>query len=231
MSLLKLASLHSIENFWRSTDATNSLVVVLPFEPPTAITGSEKSRRYAAASFPNAVRVSATASTAQPGSFAGHFFPSTTTAATPSFATAATKLWPSKFSPLMAKNTSPGFASFEFVQTFFIFVSAAPDLISASQAPATNFKERSSTKLFQQKRRGHHRRDGFLARRRVVQAFAAGFGAVLRRDLENALVGVVQPRDAATALRGDLVGAGAGVLRGLGEHLDFRDRKSVGWGK
>ena len=45
MLLLKLASLQSVESFWRSTDAMSSFVVVFPFEPPTAMTGSVKSRR------------------------------------------------------------------------------------------------------------------------------------------------------------------------------------------
>ena len=47
----------------------------------------------------------------------------------------------------MAKNKSPAFAGRESVQTFFTFGSAAPFLISAAQASATNFKERSSTKI------------------------------------------------------------------------------------
>ena len=47
----------------------------------------------------------------------GNFFCSTTTAATPLAATSFKKSWPSKRSPLMAKNKSPGFACRESVQT------------------------------------------------------------------------------------------------------------------
>src|ERR1043166_5439634 len=66
MSLLKLASLHTVARFCFTTDATRSLVVVFPFEPPMAVIGNPKSFRYSAASRPNALRVSATATTAQP---------------------------------------------------------------------------------------------------------------------------------------------------------------------
>ena len=65
MSLLKLASLQSVESFWRNTEAISSFVVVLPFEPPTAITGNVKSWRYSAAKRARAWRVSSTAMTAQ----------------------------------------------------------------------------------------------------------------------------------------------------------------------
>ena len=83
MSLLKLASLQSVLNRWRSTDASNSFVVVLPFEPPTAIMAGSKSRRYRAASLPSACRVSSTAITAQPSSWLRAFFCSAITAAAP----------------------------------------------------------------------------------------------------------------------------------------------------
>jgi len=56
--------------------------------------------------------------------------------------------WPSNFSPRIAKNKSPGFDCRESVQTFFTIASAAPRRISASQASATNFKERVSTANF-----------------------------------------------------------------------------------
>src|ERR1039457_3104924 len=100
----------------------------------------------------------------------------------------------------MAKNKSPAFANRESVQEFLIFNSPVPFRISASQASATNFKERSSTKLFQQKRRGHHRRDGFVHRAGVVHAFATRVAAVQRRNLEHAHFRVVQIRDAPAAL-------------------------------
>ena len=41
MSLLKLASLQSVASFCRSTDATSSFVVVLPFEPPRPPSAAE----------------------------------------------------------------------------------------------------------------------------------------------------------------------------------------------
>ena len=163
MSLLKLASLHNVANFWRSTDATSSFTVVLPFEPPTAMTGKSNCFRYAAAIFPNATRTSSTASTAHDGNFTGSFFFSTTTAATPFAPISLIKSWPSNFSPLMAKNKSPAFANRESVQTELISTPAAPPKISAPQASAINFKEHGSTKLFQQKRRGHHGGNGLLA--------------------------------------------------------------------
>ena len=40
MSLLKLASLHRTGPAWRRTAAISSLVVVLPLDPPTAMTGA-----------------------------------------------------------------------------------------------------------------------------------------------------------------------------------------------
>ena len=43
MSLLKLASLQTADSFCRNTEAINSLVVVLPLEPPTTMTGNSNS--------------------------------------------------------------------------------------------------------------------------------------------------------------------------------------------
>src|SRR5258706_5294501 len=68
MSLLNLASLQSVANFCRNTAASNSFVVVFPFDPATATTGKVKSLRYRAPNSPNARRVSATAISAAPGS-------------------------------------------------------------------------------------------------------------------------------------------------------------------
>jgi hypothetical protein len=45
MWLLKLASLHKVENFCRSRAARSSLVVVLPLDPPTANRGRENPLR------------------------------------------------------------------------------------------------------------------------------------------------------------------------------------------
>ena len=83
MSLLKLASLQSVANFCRSTDATSSFVVVLPFEPPTATSGSAKSSRYFEANWPSAFRVFSTAIIAQPLQPVGTRLRSTTTAHRP----------------------------------------------------------------------------------------------------------------------------------------------------
>src|ERR1039457_952143 len=222
MSLLKLASLQSVASFCLRTDAINSFTVVLPFEPPTQTTGSIKSFRYAAANFLSAAQTSLTTSTAHFGSFAGIFFCPMTTAATPLAATSLKKSWPSKCSPLMAKNKSPACAFRESVQTFLTIVSAAPRRISPSQASTTNFKERSSTKYSLQQKRGRDDGgDGFIQRACVIFTAAAGIGFVQRRDLKHAHFRIVQIGDAPAALRGNLFGAGAGVPGGVGEHFDF----------
>src|SRR5579871_6329469 len=97
MSLLKLASLQTVKNFLLKTEPSNSFVVVLPFEPPTQTIGKLKSRRYAAANFPSAIRTSFTTTTAQStldfGLWALDF--STTTAAAFFDATSFIKSWPS----------------------------------------------------------------------------------------------------------------------------------------
>src|ERR1035438_6026333 len=173
MSLLKLASLQSVASFCLRTDAINSFTVVLPFEPPTQTTGSANSFRYAAANFPSAILTSSTTNIATPGAALGFGLWtldfSTTTAATPFAATSSRKSWPSKCSPLMAKNKSPACAFRESVQTFLTIVSAAPRRISPSQASTTNFKERSSTKYSLQQKRGREDGgDGFIQRACVI---------------------------------------------------------------
>ena len=60
MALLKLASVFNVENFWLSTDATISLVVVLPAEPVICTMGMGNSPRYQEASAFSAKRVSST---------------------------------------------------------------------------------------------------------------------------------------------------------------------------
>ena len=83
MSLLKLASLQSAGIFWRSTEAISSLVLVLPLDPATAMTGSVKPLRYFAAIRPSATRVSGTVITAQPSGSEGSLARLIRTAATP----------------------------------------------------------------------------------------------------------------------------------------------------
>src|ERR1043166_2662431 len=170
MSLLKLASLHTVARFCFTTDATRSLVVVFPFEPPMAVIGNPKSFRYSAASRPNALRVSATATTAQPrcevrsaraglpGNPAFSFLPSpfslptsTTTATAPFRAASSRKLCPSKCSPRSAKNKSPACACRESVHTRRTGVCPAPLNNSPPHAVAINFNERVSIHTF------HHR--------------------------------------------------------------------------
>src|SRR5206468_2651365 len=67
-----------------------------------------------------------------------------TTAATPFFATSSTKSWPSNLSPLMAKNTSPGCACRESVQTRRTSVSPEPRNSFPLHASTMNFSGHAS---------------------------------------------------------------------------------------
>jgi hypothetical protein len=89
-SLLKLAALHQIGPAVPSTRASNSFVVVFPFDPATATTVAPSSPRYAAAILPNAARVSSVLNTAtSPGTLPPKPI-DTTTPATPRRATSST---------------------------------------------------------------------------------------------------------------------------------------------
>lgn len=76
--------------------------------------------------------------------------------------------------------------------------------------------------LAQHEDRADGDREGFFERRVVVVALPARGGRVERVDLHDAHAGRAQGFDFAAALRGDLLGAGAGVFGGVGHHLDFR---------
>src|SRR2546426_301162 len=160
MSLLKLASLQSTASFCLSTEATNSLVVVLPLDPPMAMIGSRNSFRYCAASRPSALRVSSTAMMAGRGrwdmgygiwdpdlhlpSSIFHLPSSTTMPAAPFFAASLTKWCPSNRWPGNAKNKSPALAWRESVHTRRTSVWLEPLSCWPRQAVAINLSERGS---------------------------------------------------------------------------------------
>ena len=95
----------------------------------------------------------------------------------------------------MAKNKSPGLRLPRIGADIFDDGFPAPRRISPPQASATNFKERSSTKSFQQKRRGDDGGDGFVHRSRVAFTLVAGVGVMQGSDLEHSHFCVVQGGD------------------------------------
>ncbi len=99
-----MASTSSPNSAWR-IDATISLVVVLPLEPVTAITGISNCARQAAAKRPSASSVSATTTADAP---AGNLASSeTNNALAPLVKAGARKSWASKFSPRKAIKSWP----------------------------------------------------------------------------------------------------------------------------
>src|SRR6266700_3267197 len=157
MSLLRLASLQSTASFCLNTEATNSLVVVLPFDPPMAMIGSRNPFRYCAASRPSALRVSSTVMIAQfrlplpfplpsdgRGSGRGSRACSTTRPAAPFFAASLTKWCPSNRWPGNAKNKSPALAWRESVHTRRTSVWLEPLSCWPRQAVEINLSERGS---------------------------------------------------------------------------------------
>ena len=144
MSLLKLASLQRVVSFCFNTDATNSLVVVFPLEPPTATIGRVNWLRYAAANRPSALRVSSTVMIAQPLRSDSVLSRAATTAAAPFRFTSGKKSCPSNRSPGRAMNRSPGCTRRESVHTRRTWVCGEPLSRSPLQAATTNCNERGS---------------------------------------------------------------------------------------
>lgn len=115
-----------------------SLTVVLPLLPVTATTGIGNRRRQPAASWPSAMRVSATVSTATPdrsGIPAGGRDTSTTAA--PRATTSGRKSCASKRSPISATNRSPGNTSRLSVVTRRMAASGPTRCAPAIQAAAS----------------------------------------------------------------------------------------------
>ena len=106
MRLLRLPLVACTASVRENAALSSSLVLVLPFDPATAITLRPQARRHAVASCPSATRVSDTTyvGTPRPAALVASL---TTNAAAPASRAVARKSCASKRSPLSATKTSP----------------------------------------------------------------------------------------------------------------------------
>lgn len=81
--------------------------------------------------------------------------------------------------------------------------------------------ERAAGRLLQREGRSDRGRDDFVERGGVVVALPTGGGGVKWVNLHDAHAGGAEFLEATAALRGDLLGASAGVAGGFGHHFHF----------